>query len=117
MRGEHVPLTGRQAAYAPRCQLDLESWRHLRKELLPLLFRAGERVVVHCSAGMHRTGSVVYMALRLSGLDPGAALAAVEEMRPATHGALLEPVSRNDSRLLWEAVEGVIETDAVLCQS
>merc|ERR1712037_522461 len=98
--------TGRQAAYAPRCQLDLDSWRCLRT-MLPKLLQAGERVVVHCSAGMHRTGSAVYLAFRLAGFEPPVALAAVEQLRPMTFGALMEPVSRSDTRSLWEAVEAV----------
>merc|ERR1712232_374523 len=82
--------------------------------LLPKLLRAGEHVVVLCTSGLHRTGSAVYLAFRLAGFEPRTALAAIAQIRPVTSGALMEPVGRRDTRLLWEAVEVAVETDPVL---
>lgn len=45
---------------------------------------AGGRVVVHCSAGIHRTGMVGYALLRCTGLDADAARAALRELRAVT---------------------------------
>ena len=39
---------------------------------------------MHCSAGLHRTGYVGYILLRLMGLDESAAFEALKELRPIT---------------------------------
>ena len=63
------------------------------------------RVVVHCSAGLHRTGAICYLLLRLSGLGRAdaiervrlaRALTAEELVRGARSGVL---VDRMDERL------------------
>lgn len=48
----------------------------------------GESVLMHCSAGMHRTGMMAYALLRLRGFDSGDALGLIEELRPLTRQAL-----------------------------
>lgn len=45
---------------------------------------AGGRVVVHCSAGIHRTGMFGYALLRLLGLDAAAARGKLGELRQVT---------------------------------
>mmetsp|Transcript_65472 Transcript_65472/g.213104 ORF Transcript_65472/g.213104 Transcript_65472/m.213104 type:complete len:291 (-) Transcript_65472:401-1273(-) len=110
---ERMPLSGRQACFAPRGQQDVDSWRALR-ELMPLLLSQGHRVVVHCSAGMHRTGCTAYLACRRCGLSPEEALQAVERMRPVTHEELLKRGGRRQDRLLWELAEAVLEEGPVL---
>jgi protein-tyrosine phosphatase len=58
---------------------------------LPELSRAlddGETVLLHCSAGMHRTGMVAYALLRWRGVDGPEALDLVATMRSATRAAL-----------------------------
>jgi protein-tyrosine phosphatase len=45
---------------------------------------AGGRLVVHCSAGIHRTGMVGYAILRCAGLDAEAARAKLAELRAVT---------------------------------
>ncbi len=42
------------------------------------------KVYLHCSAGIHRTGYVVYILLRLMGLDEADALKTLNELRPVT---------------------------------
>ena len=41
-------------------------------------------VYLHCSAGIHRTGFLAYILLRLMGYDPAAALAALAALRAVT---------------------------------
>lgn len=49
---------------------------------------ARESIMIHCSAGMHRTGMVGYALLRFRGLSEGEALELIEAMRPVTRSAL-----------------------------
>ena len=44
----------------------------------------GERVLVHCAAGLGRTGTVAAALLVASGVEPQAAIARVREVRPGT---------------------------------
>ncbi len=46
---------------------------------------AGAWVVLHCAAGMHRTGMAAYALLRLRGLSPADALGVMRLARPVTH--------------------------------
>ncbi|HEX9294453.1 MAG TPA: tyrosine-protein phosphatase [Polyangiaceae bacterium] len=59
------------------------------------LLENGSRVLVHCSAGIHRTGMFAYALLRWRGQDREAALAHVAEMRPHTREGL------RDQHLSW----------------
>jgi protein-tyrosine phosphatase len=66
-----------------------------KSELIKLIktFEASEdprRIHVHCSAGIHRTGMVAYGLMRLSGLGPDAAVAAVKRIRAATADGVTE---------------------------
>ena len=42
---------------------------------------SGDRVVVHCHAGLHRTGIFIYILLRRHGFAPGEALEALMTTR------------------------------------
>ena len=67
------------------------------------IFRASPtplRIHVHCSAGIHRTGMVAYGLLRLSGLDPDQAAAALTAIRPITGGEVTQKRLRFVDRLL-----------------
>lgn len=44
----------------------------------------GESLLIHCAAGMHRTGMVAYTLLRLRGFPEAEALRMIGEMRPHT---------------------------------
>lgn len=45
---------------------------------------AGERVLVHCAAGIHRTGFFTYSLLRLCGFDPEDTMKRLDEIRHVT---------------------------------
>lgn len=51
---------------------------------------SGENVLVHCSAGLHRTGMFAYALLKLGGLDHQQRLAVIKNMRSETFDALEE---------------------------
>lgn len=59
------------------------------------LVDAGARVVVHCSAGIHRTGMFGYALLRTCGLEPAAARETLAALRAATADGV------GDQRLAW----------------
>ena len=67
---------------------DLESI--LRLHEVVTLQERGESVLVHRSAGMHRTGVSADIVLRLAGLAPAEALAAVQQIRQVTYEELLK---------------------------
>lgn len=93
----HLPLSGRRMEQ----QADRESLSRLPAVLAGW---GSHRGVVHCSAGLHRTGAICYALLRLSGLDREAAAARVREARALTgeelcrevaSGALVDRVERH----------------------
>lgn len=106
-RWEHVPLSGKGAVTHPSAE-DLESWTALQ-ELLPSLMAQGECVVVHCAAGMHRTGTAVFSALRHCRFTAQDALEAIKMMRPVTHGELVKV--EKCGKTLWEIAEDVACSD------
>ncbi len=62
---------------------------------LAALVAGGAKVVVHCSAGIHRTGMFGYALLRQIGLDPVTARAKLAELRAVTGEGV------GDARLAW----------------
>lgn len=95
----HLPLSGRRMELAA----DRESLARL-PELLAI-WDEPRRVVVHCSAGLHRTGAVCYLLYRLSGLDRDAALAQIHAARPLT-AEELQKHTRSD--VLADHMEAVL---------
>ena len=49
---------------------------------------AGESILLHCSAGMHRTGMMAYALLRGRGLSRDEALDLIERLRPHARTAM-----------------------------
>ncbi|CAE8668977.1 unnamed protein product [Polarella glacialis] len=112
LRWEHCPLSGKLAVTLPaKCKSydDSVSLERLQR-LLPELLEAQERVVLHCAAGMHRTGAAVFGALRDSGLTAELALAGVADMRPVTHAALLAVEKAYAPMPLWAVIEAATWT-------
>lgn len=101
-RWEHFPLSGKTAGYAPDGE-DIQSWKKV-SEMVPKMLDEGEHIVVHCAAGMHRTGCALFRSLRLCGLSAEEALDTIQTVRPVTHGALLEE-TRKWPGPLWAATE------------
>jgi protein-tyrosine phosphatase len=56
---------------------------------------AGESILLHCSAGIHRTGMVAFALLRWRGASPEEALGLIEALCPETRTGLREV------RLAW----------------
>jgi protein-tyrosine phosphatase len=71
--------------------------RTLRRGLQELVsgLVAGETVLVHCSAGIHRTGMLVFAALRWLGYAQAAALDLIATMRPETREGM------RDEHVAW----------------
>lgn len=85
----HAPLAGPKAMglvreAVPRLsQEDLDSFKQIRhiKQQLELTC---EKLVVHCAAGLHRTGLFLYLLLRELGASPESALEKLRQMRQET---------------------------------
>lgn len=54
------------------------------QEVFAAMSEREEKVLIHCSAGMHRTGTVAYTLLRMSGRDTEQAREAIKLMREIT---------------------------------
>lgn len=52
--------------------------------------KSGESVIIHCSAGLHRTGLLAYCVLRSAGMTRNEALEVITKMRKETALALEE---------------------------
>ena len=66
-------------------------------------------VVLHCAAGMHRTGTAAFCGLRRCGFSATDALEAIELIRPITHAELLK-VEKRFEKPLW------VIADELLCK-
>ncbi|HOT93194.1 MAG TPA: tyrosine-protein phosphatase [Anaerolineae bacterium] len=67
---------------------------------------AGRALLLHCSAGMHRTGMVAYALLRWRGYTAEQALAAIAQSRPITREALTPERLAWGERVVGASVEG-----------
>jgi len=78
----HLPLSGKRAIITP---LHEDRTSLARVGEIAKWLSCGESVVVHCAAGMHRTGVVCYLVLRLLGLSQHETLDTIHATRPVTH--------------------------------
>ena len=56
-------------------------WREHGRMILDILAR-GDRLVIHCAAGLGRSGMIAAKILTLNGMQPAAAISLVRECRP-----------------------------------
>lgn len=101
-----APLLGKTSVFQPS-EDDLRSLRLLAARV-PELLDGGHAVVIHCAAGMHRTGAVAYWTLRQSGFNAEDALNLIAELRPHTHRGLTERSKKWRGRQLVSAAEGLL---------
>ena len=78
-----VPLA---SGRPPEGHLDRTAREGVRAIVVRL--EAGESVLLHCSAGIHRTGMFAYALLRCAGFGEGASLRRIAELRAHTRGGL-----------------------------
>ena len=62
---------------------------------LQVLLNSGNRIYVHCSAGIHRTGMITYGLLRYMGKNEAEAKEMLQQLRPVTAAQV------GDDRLQW----------------
>ena len=55
------------------------------KKLFKHLCENKERAIIHCAAGVHRTGTTTYTLLRWSGMEPSEAFESLAHIRTETH--------------------------------
>ena len=66
--------------------------------------RHGNRLVVHCRQGLHRSGVAIYLLLREIEVAPKECLSMMEKMRPVMHGEFLR---RTRNRWLCNKAENI----------
>lgn len=97
-----IPLEGADPA-------NIKDADSLRAQLTDLTsgLQNGDSVVVHCAAGIHRTGMIAYALLRLSGESPDSARQRLMDMRSETANGVTE------ARLSWvdQLVDGSSPTE------
>ncbi len=79
LRWHHLPLSGKRLE-APE---DLQALAGVHA-LLQRLEDPKTKMVVHCAAGMHRTGVCLYLMLRSAGVAPEESVRKVEQARALT---------------------------------
>jgi hypothetical protein len=95
----HLPLSGRRLDRRE----DRETLARV-PELLELLRSTPARsLVVHCSAGLHRTGVCLYVLLRHAGLSEDDVISTIAAVRPLTAEELCRLGKRGSLRELAEA--------------
>jgi hypothetical protein len=100
----HLPLSGRRLSGAS----DMQSIARLG-DLLAL--GTDRRIVLHCAAGMHRTGLCLYLLLRRAGASSDEALVLVEQARPVTAHELTKSTRRSGK--LLDVAEGLLAAPVV----
>ena len=88
-----VPLSGR------RLQDPADAASLARIPALVGLLDAPRGIVVHCAAGMHRTGLFIYLLMRHAGLSSEMALRRLAQARPITAHELTRSTRRNGKLL------------------
>ncbi len=101
----HTPVSGKRLEDPS----DTDSLRQLL-EIPRSLEDARHKIVLHCSAGLHRTGVALYLLLRARGLSPEDTIARIAQARHLTatelerrprRGLRLQDIAEN----LWRELE------------
>jgi len=80
-----IPLESGRPPEGKKSAMVIKELQELSKEL-----EEGTSVLIHCSAGMHRTGMVAYALLRRIGYTQEESLKKIKQMRSETYHALKE---------------------------
>lgn len=99
----HLPVSGKRLR-APEDRASLQRLVGLVEGL-----SSPRKIVVHCSAGLHRTGVALYLLHRAQGLSPDDALARIEAGRALTARELMRTPRRGErladvAEALWSEV-------------
>jgi hypothetical protein len=98
----HLPLSGRRLDRRE----DRASLARVPELLTILRSNQPRSLVVHCSAGLHRTGVCLYILLRHAGLSEDEAIATIALARPLTAEELRQIGKRGSLQSLAEALFG-----------
>ena len=101
----HMPMKGRNSVISPSPE-DTSSLDRL-STLCELLER-GESIVVHCAAGLHRTGGVCYAVLRMCGSSAADSINLLRQMRSKTCDEILLPIKREDNKTIQHFVDKML---------
>lgn len=96
----HLPLSGRRLERRE----DRVTLAAIPELLTVLRQDPPRKMIVHCSAGLHRTGVCLYLLLRAAGQAPEDAVAAIAAARPLTAEELERVGRRGSLRSIAEAV-------------
>ena len=80
----HIEINGANAALLSD-KKTLKIIRDGLKQLYRLMQQQEHRVLIHCAAGIHRTGTLSYSLLRMDGKDGKEAYETLKVMRQATY--------------------------------
>ena len=85
---------------------DERSWK-TAKERIPQVLADGERLVIYCAAGLHRTGAVAFWTFLQSGLHSAEALEHVKAARKQTEFELRKVSKKGYGQPYWAEIEAV----------
>ena len=95
-----LPLSCSKLEVQPMDERDERSLREVSR--IRDALQEGQSVLIHCSAGLHRTGIVAYMVLRMLGLSREDTLIHVSKMREVTGKALAQETKKGALKDLAE---------------
>ena len=100
----HLPLSGRQLS-RKQDQLTMQQIPQLFEELSQRIDSFS--LVVHCAAGMHRTGIFLYLMFRFNGLATAEAMDSISQIRQITAEELTKRTKKNG--VLLEKAEAIYQ--------
>ena len=73
-------------------------------ELFDILKSSEERALIHCAAGIHRTGTMAYTLMRMDGRDPDTAYETLKTMRIETYKGVGDGRIEIAEKMLFPAI-------------